>query len=181
MPNGFIMRNELKDAVFMDVARLISQLGTCPRKAVGAVLVKHGRCVSCGFNGAPPGMPHCEENGHGWLHDQATVPFIPEEEKLKHRSEPVFSPTAYGWEKAAEVAAMEFGCKNATHAEANALAFAAHQGISTDGCTLFVTVSPCDVCARLLIAAGITRVVYAEKYRDEAGLALLHDAGVKVG
>lgn len=73
-----------------------------------------------------------------------------------------------------------FGCKNATHAEANALAYAARQGISTDGCTLYVTVSPCDTCSRLLIAAGIRRVVWHEEYRDPAGLNLLAEANVEL-
>ena len=72
-----------------------------------------------------------------------------------------------------------FGCRNATHAEANALAFAARQGISTDGGTLYVTVSPCNVCARLLIAAGIVSVWYDEEYRDRRGLELLEEAGIK--
>lgn len=71
-----------------------------------------------------------------------------------------------------------FGCRNATHAEANALAAAAKQGISTDETTLYVTVAPCLNCSRLLIAAGISRVVYVKEYRDRAGLYLLRDAFV---
>ena len=71
-----------------------------------------------------------------------------------------------------------FGCRNATHAEANALAFAARQGISTDGATLYVTVSPCLDCSRLLIAAGIVTVIYEEEYRDDRGIELLRRAGV---
>jgi deoxycytidylate deaminase len=70
------------------------------------------------------------------------------------------------------------GCRNATHAEANALAAAARQGISTARATLYVTVSPCDTCARLLIASGIERVVYLEEYRDESGVRLLREAGL---
>jgi dCMP deaminase len=72
----------------------------------------------------------------------------------------------------------EHGCNNVTHAESNAVAFAARQGISTDGATLFVTVSPCEVCARLLIAAGIVEVVYDEEYRKDEGIRILEKAGV---
>jgi dCMP deaminase len=72
-----------------------------------------------------------------------------------------------------------FGCRNATHAEANALAFAARQGISTDDATLYVTVSPCLDCARLLIAAGISHVLYDEEYRLPAGRELLARGGVR--
>ena len=77
-----------------------------------------------------------------------------------------------------DMSAVEKGCRNATHAEANALAFAARQGISTDGGTLYVTVSPCDVCARLLIAAGIDQVFYLEEYRDRRGIEILQRAGI---
>ena len=73
-----------------------------------------------------------------------------------------------------------FGCRNATHAEANALAFAARQGISTDGATLYVTVSPCLDCSRLLIAAGVKAVYYKEEYRDSRGLELLTTAGIEL-
>lgn len=73
-----------------------------------------------------------------------------------------------------------FGCRNATHAEANALASAARQGISTEDCTLYVTLAPCETCARLLIAAGIRRVVYHKPYRDTRGVKLLLGSGVSV-
>jgi len=73
----------------------------------------------------------------------------------------------------------EHGCRNATHAEANALAFAARQGISTEGGTLYVSISPCGNCARLLLAAGIQRVVYEDPYRESEGIELLSEAGVE--
>ena len=73
-----------------------------------------------------------------------------------------------------------FGCRNVIHAEANAVAFAARQGISTEGATLYVTVSPCQVCAQLLIAAGIVEVVFQEMYRDRTGIELLQEAGLIV-
>lgn len=71
-----------------------------------------------------------------------------------------------------------FGCRNSTHAEANALAFAARQGISTEGGQMFVTVSPCTACAMLMVAAGITDVHYMAEYRDTAGIVLLDKAHV---
>jgi dCMP deaminase len=74
----------------------------------------------------------------------------------------------------------EMGCINATHAEANALAFAARQGISTEGGTLYVTTSPCDVCARLIIAAGIEKVYYDQEYRDVRGEEILMQSGIPV-
>ena len=132
------MREERKDFVFLQMAVDLGGLGTCDRKHVGAIITRQGRCVSWGYNGAPPGLPHCQHLGD-------------------------VKP-----------------CTNATHAEANALAFAARSGISTESGTLYVTVSPCDVCARLLIAAGIERVVYAEEYRDTSGIELLILGGLIV-
>src|SRR5262245_10390463 len=120
-----------KDQVFMEIAHNLGELSTCDRARIGAVVVREGRCVCWGYNGAPPGLPHCEENEHGWA----------------GMAEPC----------------ME-GCRNATHAEANALAFAARQGVSTDGGTLYVSQSPCLTCARLVIAAGITAVKYGKMY-----------------
>lgn len=71
-------------------------------------------------------------------------------------------------------------CTTAVHAEANAVAFAARYGIATDGATLYVTDSPCLECAKLLVNAGVVRVVYAEQYRSTAGLELLTECGVDV-
>lgn len=71
-------------------------------------------------------------------------------------------------------------CSWAVHAEANAVAFAARFGIALDGATLYTTLSPCVVCAQLVVNAGITRVVCAVRYRDATGINLLGEAGVAV-
>jgi deoxycytidylate deaminase len=55
-----------KNHVFMRIAHDLSALGTCDRKQVGALIVRNGRCISWGYNGAPPGLPHCDQNNHGW-------------------------------------------------------------------------------------------------------------------
>jgi dCMP deaminase len=146
----------MRDQVFLNIAKELAALGTCDRKRVGAVITRSGRAVSWGYNGAPPGLPHCSENNHGYANMPHDVDHPP------------------------EVMALA-GCRNSTHAEANAVCFASRQGISTDGGTLYVTVSPCEVCARLLIAAGIVRVVYAEEYRDRRGIEILTEAGIPCG
>ena len=66
------------------------------------------------------------------------------------------------------------------HAEANAITKLARSGNNSDGSTLYVTASPCIECAKLIIQAGIKRVVYAEKYRLEDGVDLLRKAKVEV-
>ena len=66
------------------------------------------------------------------------------------------------------------------HAEANAITKLARSSNNSDGATLYVTASPCIECSKLIIQAGIRRVVYAEKYRLTDGVDLLEKAGVKV-
>ncbi len=66
------------------------------------------------------------------------------------------------------------------HAEANAITKVAKSNNSSDGSTLYITASPCIECAKLIIQAGIVRVVYIEKYRITDGLDLLERAGVKL-
>ena len=144
-----------RDGTFMAMAIVLAIRGTCDRKQVGALIVRDGRIIGMGYNGAPPGLPHCDENNHGY----DSVP--------------------HGPDHPPEVMSLA-GCRNATHAEANALAFSAKYGVSTDEATLYVTLSPCLDCSRLLIAAGIRRVVYGETYRDASGLDILYQTGVEL-
>lgn len=65
------------------------------------------------------------------------------------------------------------------HAEANAITKIARSGNCSEGATLYVTTSPCIECSKLIIQAGIKRVVYREKYRVTDGLDLLNRAGVE--
>ena len=66
------------------------------------------------------------------------------------------------------------------HAEANAITKLARSGNNSDGSTLYVTDAPCIECAKLIIQAGIRRVVYARQYRLDDGLQLLRRAGIEV-
>lgn len=66
------------------------------------------------------------------------------------------------------------------HAEANAITKIAKSGNSSDGATMYVTSSPCLECAKLIIQAGIRRVVFNEEYRSEDGVNLLQRAGIEV-
>lgn len=66
------------------------------------------------------------------------------------------------------------------HAEANAITKVAKSANSSDGATLYVTAAPCIECAKLIIQAGIKRVVYSDDYRLEEGINLLKRAGIEV-
>lgn len=65
------------------------------------------------------------------------------------------------------------------HAEQNLLMFCAKHGIKTEGCTLYITHSPCITCAKLIASAGIKEVVYENDYRDREGLDLLNELDIK--
>ena len=66
------------------------------------------------------------------------------------------------------------------HAEANAITKVARSSNSSEGATLYVTSSPCIECAKLIIQAGIRRVVYEEEYHTPDGIDLLKRAGVEI-
>ncbi|KGL59983.1 dCMP deaminase family protein [Polaribacter sp. Hel1_33_49] len=66
------------------------------------------------------------------------------------------------------------------HAEANAILKVASSTQSAEGATLYITLSPCTECSKLIHQAGIKRVVYAKDYRDSSGLKFLEKAGVEI-
>lgn len=69
---------------------------------------------------------------------------------------------------------------NTVHAEANIIAFCARYGISIEGCHLYITLSPCNKCAELIIQSGIKVVTCLELYRDTGPINMLEKAGIKV-
>jgi dCMP deaminase len=66
------------------------------------------------------------------------------------------------------------------HAEENAIVFCARHGLSTEGCDLYTSLSPCPGCAKMIAAAGIKRVFYKTQYRDPMGIELLEKLNVEV-
>lgn len=77
-------------------------------------------------------------------------------------------------------ATVTSGCKNTVHAEANAIAQAARHGHAVDACTAYVTDLPCVDCFRLLVNAGVERVVYARPYRITTSVELARDLGIPI-
>jgi dCMP deaminase len=66
------------------------------------------------------------------------------------------------------------------HAEQNAIIQAARHGVNIDGSTLYCTTMPCIICTKMLINAGITRVVYGEGYADDLAREMISETGIKV-
>lgn len=66
------------------------------------------------------------------------------------------------------------------HAEQNVISYCAKNGISTDGATMYITLSPCQLCAKLIVQAGIKRVVFLDLYKDTSGLKFLKDCNIEI-
>ena len=138
------------DEYFMDMAVLTAKRSTCLRRQVGAVIVKDKHIIATGYNGAPRGVPHCDEKG-GCLRQQLNVPSGERHELCR-----------------------------ALHAEQNAIIQAATLGQSIEGGTIYVTNQPCVICAKMIINAGIRRIVVKEGYPDELAVEILREAGLSI-
>ncbi|MFD1553597.1 CMP deaminase [Putridiphycobacter roseus] len=66
------------------------------------------------------------------------------------------------------------------HAEANAILKVAKSTQSADGATLYITLSPCKECSKLIIQSGIQRVVYHKQYKDASGIDFLREYGIEI-
>ena len=138
------------DKRFMEMAHTIAGWTSCFRagRAIGCVIVQNKRIMTTGYNGAPAGVRTCRDKGY-CLRDRLGIP-------SGTRAEVCY----------------------ATHAEQNAIIQAARLGVSIDGATLYCTHQPCSICTKMIINAGIRRVVYQEGYPDDFSLELFTEAGV---
>ncbi|MDR0646268.1 MAG: deoxycytidylate deaminase [Elusimicrobiota bacterium] len=158
------MRNKHK--LFADMAVLVAGQSTCCRLKVGAVLVKEGRVISIGFNGVPSGRKHCEDYFKEIYAEKFAGKYSKYEEFIKTKD-------FYDMHGA-------FSNDNELHAEQNAILFAAKNGIATQGADLYITLSPCVHCAKIIITAGIQKVLFKELYdRSTEGVDFLNKNAVE--
>ena len=144
------MKRPTWDEYFMEMAELTAKRATCSRRQVGAVITRDNRAVATGYNGAPRGLAHCEEKG-GCLRQKLGVPSGQRHELCR-----------------------------ALHAEQNAIISAASMGNAIEGGTIYNTHQPCVICAKMIVNAGIKRIVVREGYPDELSMEILDEAGLKV-
>ena len=125
-PSGDRVKNKIKmtkskskpnkrpswDEYFLEIAKVVSKRSTCDRANVGAVISKNKVILSTGYNGAPRGLPHCDDVGH-------------------------------------EI--VDGHCIRTAHAEANAIAQAAKNGTPIEGASIYLTVSPCYDCFKIIV------------------------------
>ena len=139
------------DEYFMEIAHTVSKRATCDRGRSGCVIVKDKQILVTGYVGSPNGLPHCDDIGH-------------QMKKMLH-----------------EDGTVSEHCVRTVHAEQNAICQAAKRGIALDGSTLYCRMTPCRVCAMLIINCGIKRVVCEKKYHAGVESEEMFDkAGVKL-
>ena len=139
------------DEYFMEMAEVTAKRSTCLRRQVGAVIVQDKHIIATGYNGAPRGIEHCGERKGGCLREELGVPSGEKHELCR-----------------------------ALHAEQNAIIQAATLGQSIEGATIYVTNQPCVICAKMLINAGIEKIIVKEGYPDELAVEILEEAGIKI-
>ena len=122
------------DEYFLNLCDVIGSRGTCDRGRAGCVVTKNKRIMTTGYVGSPVGIAHCDEIGH------QMKSMIHEDNSItKH-------------------------CVRTAHAEQNAICQAARYGISLEDSTLYCKMTPCYMCAKMIINIGIKRVVCSKDY-----------------
>ena len=141
------------DHYFMNIAQQIKMRSTCLSAKKGAIIVKDKMILSTGYNGTPKSIRHCNIGGC----KRCTSRHLG---KIKSGvySEPCIC----------------------AHSEENAIAQAAYNGTSTKGATMYTTFTPCVVCSKMIINAGIKEVIAKVTYPDDVGTEMLKEAGVRL-
>jgi dCMP deaminase len=137
------------DEYFQEMVLTVGKRGNCDRGRSGAVIVVDRQIVATGYVGAPAGCATCDEIGH-------LMKTVYDERGGEHKH-----------------------CVRTTHAEMNAIAQAAKKGTAIDGGTIYCKMTPCLDCCKLLINAGIKRVVALKHYHAEHdSVVVLREADV---
>jgi len=150
MPNNSSYTRPSWDEYFLKIIELVGLRSSCDRGRSGCVITKDKRIISTGYIGSPIGLPHCDEIGH----EMHTV-INPDGTESRH-------------------------CIRTTHAEQNAICQAARFGVSLEEATIYCKMTPCYVCAKMIINAGIKRVVASQDYHaGKRSKEIFAEAGVQ--
>lgn len=197
------------NSFFMLQAHLTATRSTCDRgpellfdpgrHGVGCVLERDHRVIAGGYNGSPPGHVHCDEircvsrrdgfeaaTGYGCPDDRAGCGWKKDGPVLIDGVLPTMRCPQCSGEVEGGHLMVEGHCRRTIHSEANALLQCALDGTSPEGATLYTTASPCHDCAKLIIRAKISQVIWGSAYQSRYGLSddvqkMLTRAGVKSG
>lgn len=171
------------DAFFMLHAHLAATRSTCDRgpellldpgrHGVGAVLVRDHRIVAGGYNGSPPGEPHCSELTcleceADW---SAGIPVEKDERGFARAELGAGKCPKCGGALSGGHLMVDQHCVRTLHAEENALLQCALDGVSPAGATVYTTAGPCWECAKRFLRVRVARVVFAEEYDSRHGMS----------
>jgi dCMP deaminase len=123
------------DDYFLELANAASSRAICGRGKSGCGIVRDKQVLATGYVGSPAGLPHCDDVGH------LMKKVIQENGEISEH------------------------CLRIIHAKQNAICQAAKGGISIEGATVYTRMTPCGICAMLLINCGIQKVVCERKYQ----------------
>jgi dCMP deaminase len=138
------------DQYFLTITRQVAERSTCKRAKVGAVIVRDKNILATGYNGAPAGLAHCTEVG------------------------------CLIYESKTPSGEIEENCYRTIHAEINAIAQAAKNGVSIRDAAIYVTHTPCIHCMKVLINTGITQIFYERDYKANTVRELLASTDVVI-
>lgn len=136
------------DQYFLTITRQVAERSTCKRAKVGAVIVRDKNILATGYNGAPAGLAHCTEVG------------------------------CLIYESKTPSGEIEENCYRTIHAEINAIAQAAKNGVSIRDAAIYVTHTPCIHCMKVLINTGIKHIFYERDYKANTVRELLASTDV---
>ena len=126
------MKRLTRDEYFLAISNIVAARATCDRLWAGCVLVVDGEIGATGYNGAPSGLPECDEVGHLLVRG---------DDGRDH-------------------------CKRTIHAELNVLFQAKKRYRNLEGATVYINVTPCEMCLSQLLCCGVKRVVCGSVYRN---------------
>ena len=148
----------------LEILRATQARATCDRGRCAALILKDDRILAGGYVGSPRGMPHCDDVGHDFQETWVSSDIKPDESQVFHETE----SSGYLVNKKS--------CIRTIHAEQNAIAWAAREGIALKGGTLYSTLFPCQSCAKLIMQTGIEQVVAEFDYHSSGPSKALFDA-----
>lgn len=138
------------DQYFLNIVKAVGDRGTCDRGRAGSIITKNHRILCTGYAGSPINTKHCDDVGH----EMHTV-ISSEGVESRH-------------------------CIRTAHAEQNAIVTAARFGVGLDGGTLYCNMTPCYACAKMIINAGIKRVVCTKDYHSgKRSKEIFQEAGLE--
>lgn len=138
------------DEYFIKIMEMVGSRGSCDRGRAGCVVTRENRIIATGYAGSPSGLPHCDEVGHE-MHT------VVHEDGTQTRH-----------------------CIRTTHAEQNAICEAARMGIALEGATLYCKMTPCYTCAKMIINAGIKKVICSQDYHASTrSKEIFKEAGIE--